>query len=315
MTTFYIILAAVLGIAALIALAAFACFFLAFYSPRRKVFGPEEYDLPTGRVYEPFHETMTGWQKQLRALPQEDVEIFSRDGLRLRGKYYESVPGAPIELMVHGYRGSGERDMCGGAPRAFALGRNVLIIDQRAAGRSDGHIITFGVKEKYDVADWVDYISDRFGPEQKIILTGISMGAATVMMASELPLPENVIGVLADCGFTSAPEIIKKVLRQIHLPIRPFYPLVRLGARLYGGFDPEDSQPIEAVKHARLPIIFIHGEDDDFVPCEMSRRCHDACATRKAILTVPGAGHGLAFPVAPEEYLGALEKFFGIENQ
>lgn len=315
MNTFFIILAVILGISALIVLIAFTCFMLAFYSPRRKVFGPEEYDLPTGKVYEPFHETMTGWQKQLRALPQEDVEIISRDGLRLRGKYYESVPGAPIELMVHGYRGSGERDMCGGAPRAFALGRNVLIIDQRAAGRSDGHIITFGVKEKYDVADWVDYISDRFGPEQKIILTGISMGAATVMMASELPLPENVMGVLADCGFTSAPEIIKKILRQIHLPRWPFFPLVRMGAKLFGGFDPEDSQPIEAVKNSRLPIIFIHGEDDDFVPCEMSRRCFDACATRKAILTVPGAGHGLAFPVAPEAYLGALTEFFGIENR
>ena len=199
--------------------------------------------------------------------------------------------------------------------RAFALGRNVLIIDQRAAGRSEGHIITFGVKEHLDVADWVDFICDRFGPEQEIILTGISMGAATVMMASQLPLPENVVGVLADCGFTSAPDIIKKVLRQLYLPVRLFYPLIRLGARLYGGFDPEDSQPIEAVKNARVPVIFIHGEGDDFVPCEMSRRCHEACSSRKALLTVPGAGHGLAYPVAPEEYLAALDEFFSSDVQ
>lgn len=311
MSTLLIILAAALGIVLLILLVALGCFFLAFYSGKRKILAEDEYDIPTGKVYEPFRETMTEWQKQLRALPQEDVEIVSHDGLRLRGKYYESVPGAAIEIMVHGYRGSGERDMCGGAPRAFSLGRNVLIIDQRGAGRSQGHVITFGVKESRDVADWVDFVRDRFGPEQEIILTGISMGAATVMLCSAMPLPENVVGVLADCGYTSAPEIIKKVLRQIHLPAWPFYPLVRLGARLYGGFDPEDSRPIEAVKNARVPIIFIHGEDDDFVPCSMSRDCHEACSTRKAILTVPGAGHGLAFPVAPEEYLGALSEFFG----
>ena len=311
MKTALIVLAA---LAALVLLAAFACFMLAFYSPRRKVFGPEEYDIPSGKVYEPFREQMTGWQKQLRALPQEDVEIVSHDGLRLRGKYFQSVPGAAIEIMIHGYRGSGERDMCGGVPRAFALGRNVLMIDQRAAGRSDGHVITFGVKESLDCLDWVHYVCDRFGPEQEIILTGISMGAATVMMASELPLPPNVVGVLADCGFTSGPEIIKKVIRQLHLPAGALYPLVRLGAKLYGGFDPEDSQPLEAVKNARVPIIFIHGEDDDFVPCEMGRRCHEACASRKALLTVPGAGHGLAFPVAPDEYLAALSEFFAVKK-
>ncbi len=305
------VLAAAAGLALLILLAALACFFLAFYSGKRKILAQDEYDIPAGKIYEPFRETMTAWQKQMRALPQEDVEIVSHDGLRLRGKYFESVPGAPIEIMIHGYRGSGERDMCGGVPRAFSLGRNVLMIDQRAAGRSDGHIITFGVKERLDVADWVDYVCDRFGPEQQIILTGISMGAATVMLCSEMPLPENVVGILADCGFSSAPDIIKKVLRQLHLPIWLFYPLIRLGARLYGGFDPERSRPIEAVKNARIPIIFIHGENDDFVPCSMSHDCHGACASRKAILTVPGAGHGLAFPVAPDDYLSALNEFFG----
>lgn len=298
-------------IAALVLLITFFCFILAFYSPKRRPFGPDEYDIPPGKVYEPFRETMLAWQKQMRQLPQEDVSIVSHDGLTLRGKYFESVPGAPIELMIHGYRGSGERDMCGGVPRAFSLGRNVLMIDQRAAGRSDGHIISFGINERHDCMRWVNYIVERFGPEQEMILTGISMGAATVMLMSEMELPKNVVGILADCGFTSARDIIKKVIRQLHLPVGLLYPFVRFGARLYGGFDIEEVSPIEAVKNARVPVVFIHGESDDFVPCEMSRLNYAACTARKAILTVPGAGHGLSFPVAPEEYLGALRDFFG----
>lgn len=312
MNALWIVLGTVVGLAVLILLLSFVCFMLAFYSAKRKPLGPDEYRIPDGKIYEPYRDKMVQWQKEMRALPQEDVEIRSFDGLTLRGKYFESAPGAPLELMMHGYRGSGERDMCGGVPRAFSLGRNVLMIDQRAAGRSDGYIITFGIRERYDGLEWLRFIEKRFGPEQQVILTGISMGAATVMLMSEMDLPKNVVGILADCGYSSAKDIMMKVIRQIHLPARLLYPFVRLGARLWGGFDIEEASPIEAVKRAKVPIIFIHGESDDFVPCEMSRLCYEACSTRKQFLAVPGAGHGLAFPVAPKEYLGALGEFFGV---
>ena len=151
----------------------------------------------------------------------------------------------------------------------------------------------------------------RFGDDAKVLLCGISMGASTVLMAAGTPLPKNVIGVLADCGYSSAKEIIKVVIRKMGLPAGLSYPFVRLGAKLYGHFDLEETSPVEAVKKAAVPIIFFHGEDDDFVPCEMSRINYEACASKKMLVTVPGAGHGLSYPIEPQTYIGALKDFFG----
>ena len=303
-----------LGAVALVLLISLLCFFVAFYSPRRTPMGPDEFSIPDGEIYEPFREKMVAWIKEARALPHEDVSIQSFDGLTLRGKYYEYAPGAPIELMLHGYRGNAERDMGGGVQRCFALGRSALVVDQRASGTSDGSVITFGVRESKDCLKWVDFMVAHFGPDVKIILTGISMGASTVLMAAGQPLPKNVIGVLADCGYTSAKEIMYKVIRQMKLPPALAYPFVKLGARLYGGFDLEAMPPVEAVKRCRVPVIFFHGEDDDFVPCQMSVVNYHACASRKRLVTIPGAGHGLSFPVAPKEYLKAAGEFFAMET-
>ena len=187
------------------------------------------------------------------------------------------------------------------------------MVDQRGAGQSDGSVISFGINECRDCLSWVAFMVERFGPERKIILTGISMGAATVMMAAGHDLPDNVIGVLADCGYSSPKEIICKVLRQLGLPAKPIYPLVKLGAKLFGRFDLEENTPVEALKHAKKPVIFFHGEDDDFVPCEMSKACYEACVSRKMLVTVPKAGHGLAYLVDKKGYLEALYAFFGPE--
>ena len=298
----------VLLLLGLVLLLSLGCFLLACYVPSRKPMGADEFDLPKGKIYEPFHESMSQWIRQARSMDYEEVSVTSRDGLTLRGRYYEQIPGAPMELMVHGYRGNAERDMCGGVQRAFALGRNALVVDQRAAGQSEGHLITFGVKERLDCLQWVYFIREKFGPEQKIILTGISMGAATVLLAGGMDLPDNVIGILADCGYTSAEDIMKKVLRQIHLPAA-LYHLVRWGGKLFGGFDLKEANVREAVTHCKVPVIFFHGEADDYVPCGMSRVNFEACPGPKRLVTVSGAGHGLSFPVDEERYLAELRRF------
>lgn len=302
-----------LGFALFICLAcfitAFICFYRVFYSPERKPLAEGEVDLPPGKEYEPYYEQMTAWTLQTRALPHEDVSITSFDGLTLRGKYYEYAPGAPMELMFHGYRGSSERDLCGGVDRCFALGRNVLIVDHRASGTSEGKVITFGVNESRDCMSWIDFILEKFGADVKIILTGISMGAATVMMATARDLPENVVMVLADCGYTSSKEIIKKVIREMGLPAGLLYPFVKLGARLFGNFDPDELSPIEAMKTCKVPVIFVHGDADDFVPYEMSVQNYEACTAVKKLITVPDAGHGLAYPADCEGYLHVLAQF------
>ena len=270
----------------------------------------EEYPIPRGRIYEPFRDMMVNWMKEARKLVKEEVSITSFDGLKLYAKYYECEPGAPVELMFHGYRGSAERDLCGGVQRCFALGRNCLIVDQRTSNKSEGHVITFGINEHRDCMAWVDFAIEHFGPDVQIILTGISMGAATVLMAAGNPLPPQVKGVLADCGYTSARDIIYKTIREMKLPPVLAYPFVKLGARLYGHFNLDETSPIEAMKRCTVPVIFIHGEDDDFVPCEMSRRNYEACIAPKAIFTVPGAGHGLSVIFDKEGYLNALASFW-----
>ena len=309
MTILWILLAIVL----LIFVITFVCFYMAFFVPKHEPVAIDDYTIPDGKIYEPFREQMVQWMKEVRAMPHEDFYITSFDGLKLHGKYYKYAPGAPIELMFHGYRGNSDRDLCGGVQRCFQLGRSCLLVDQRASSASEGHVITFGIKEHRDCLSWINFMVEHFGQDVKIILTGISMGASTVLMAAGSPLPEQVKGVLADCGFSSAKDIICKVIRQLKFPSKLVYPFVRLSAWVFGGFDPESFSAVEAVTKATVPVIFFHGEEDAFVPAEMSRENFDACASRKAFITTPGAGHGLCYPVDPEGYLQALRDFFGSE--
>ena len=303
----------ILFLAAAVLMASYLCFRMAFYAPRKKLSDSEEIDIPEGEIYEPYRPQMERWTREVRAMPREHFTITSFDGLELHGDFFECAPGAPIELMLHGYRGSAERDLSGGVQRCFLLGRSVLLVDQRCSRRSQGDVITFGIREHRDCLSWLDFMVDHFGPERKIILTGISMGAATVMMAADKDLPSNVIGILADCGYTSPKDIICKVIRDMGISPALGYPFVKLGAKLFGRFDLEEDSPEEALKNAKVPVIFYHGEDDDFVPCDMSRRNYAACASRKALITVSGAGHGLSYPVEPERYLKTLADFFGPE--
>jgi dienelactone hydrolase len=151
--------------------------------------------------------------------------------------------------------------------------------------------------------------SEKFGKNRPLIIGGVSMGAATVMMASGEELPENVVCVMADCGYSTAREIIKKVVREMKLPENLVYPFIKLGARIYGHFDLEETSPIEAVARSKTPIVFIHGDNDDFVPHSMSVACFEACNAPKKLVTIEGAGHGLAFPVNGKKYVDSLREF------
>lgn len=309
MTILWISLAGIMVAAILVLLTSYICFRMAFYVKKKVIIGPDEYPIPPGKEYEPFREEMIGWMKKTNAMEKEEVWIRSIDGLRLYGKYFEYAPGAPLELMFHGYRGSAERDLCGGVQRCFDLGRNVLIVDQRASGHSDGNVITFGINEHRDCLSWLDYAVKRFGSEQKIILTGISMGASTVLLCAQYDLPSNVVCILGDCGFSSAKAIIKDVIRGMKLPADILYPFVKLGARLFGKFDPDETSALEAVKKAKVPIIFIHGASDDFVPASMSEEMYNACPSVKKLVMVPDAGHGAAFLLGREQYFRELHAF------
>ena len=171
-------------------------------------------------------------------------------------------------------------------------------------------MISFGINERRDCLSWIDFIIKELGADTKIILCGISMGAATVLMAAGEDLPSNVIGVLADCGYNSPKDIICSVIKNLHLPPCLCYPFVKLGARIFGHFDLEEISPQEAMKKCKIPVIFFHGEADNFVPAYMSKANFDACNSKKRLVTIPDAAHGLSYLVDPDTYLKELKNFF-----
>lgn len=246
---------------------------------------------------------------EFEKVPFEDVTITSHDGLKLAGRYYHVAEGAPLEIQCHGYKGNATRDFCGSWKIAKEAGRNVLLIDERCHGRSEGHTITFGILERQDVLNWIGYANRRFG-NVPILLSGVSMGAATVLMASGMELPENVKAVIADCPYDAPSNIIKKVLGQdMGLPVAIVYPLIRFGGMLYGRFNLDADSPVAAVKRAKVPILLIHGDDDRFVPYEMSCNIHAAAPEKVDFHTIPGAGHALNYMTAPETYARIVREF------
>ena len=293
----------ILAVAALIGVVliiSFYTFYTCFYSFANRSEDP--YALMHGRQYEAVKENIIACTRIMDKAPCEWVYTTSFDGLKLAGRYYHTADGAPLLILFHGYRSISLRDCAGGYILGKKLGFNILAVDQRAHAESEGRVISFGIREHIDCESWIQFALNRFGKNTKIILSGLSMGASTVLMASQLSLPEHVVAILADCPYSSPADIIRKVCRDRHLPDHLAYPFVRLGAWIYGRFDLEQTTSCNAVKNAKVPILLIHGEDDRFVPCEMSRQIHSCCAAPSQLHTFPGAGHGLCYMVDPIRY-------------
>lgn len=239
----------------------------------------------------------------------EPVTITAADGKKLFARYYHTADDTPLHILFHGYKSSTFIDCSGGTYLAKELGHNALAVDQRSHGQSEGNAITFGVLERKDCLSWVQYACERFGSETPIILSGLSMGAATVLMAADLDLPANVKGIIADCPYSSPKEIILKVSKEMHFPPRMAYPFIKLGVFLFAHFDLDEASALTSVQHARVPILLIHGENDDFVPCDMSRAIHKVCTSPITFVTVPEAGHGKSYLVSPKQYEDAVRNF------
>lgn len=280
----------------------------AFYSPKA---GREDLPVHKGKQFEPHLDEIARLLQTIIDRPCEYVSVTSFDGLTLSGRYYHVADGAPLDIAFHGYRSAGLTDFCGGAAISQEMGHNLLLVDQRAHGKSQGRTITFGIKERYDVLSWVDYAVERFGKDTKILLYGISMGASTVLMASELPLPENVKGIVADCPYSSPMKIIQSVARKKRIPAAAAAVFSWAGAKVYGGFDVLESDPVRAVRNAKVPILLIHGESDGFVPCDMSGEIQRANPMLVFRCTFPGADHGISFLVDPDRYRQIIKEFCG----
>lgn len=286
---------------AIIALAfSYYCYRISFHSGRKRLTLQDV--MPKGDQYDEVCDRMIASALRMESAPFEPITVSGHKGVRLYGRYYETNPGAPVMLIFHGYRGVTFRDCAGGFALANKIGFNILAVDQRSHGQSDGRVITFGVHERYDCLLWAKYAADRFGSNTPIILSGVSMGAATVLMASDLPLPSNVLCILADCPYSTPMEIISKVAGDKGYPQVLARPLIWLGGWIYGRFNVNESSALSSVKNTTTPILLIHGEDDRFVPCEMSRTIYNNCSQNAQLHTFPKAGHGLCYLVDPSRY-------------
>lgn len=248
----------------------------------------------------PYKEQMDAGRNWFLAQAPEEVEITSYDRLKLRGLYVEHPQAKGTIVLMHGYRMDGYTDFTCIYKHYYDLGFSLLNAFQRAHTESEGEYITFGIKERFDCRDWCCYVADRFGPEHKIVMDGLSMGASSVLMASSLDLPENVCGIIADCGFTSPWEQIAHLMKtRYHLPVHPLLDLANLWAIILGGFSFREYSTLDAMEENTLPILFLHGEADEFVPTVFSIRAYEKCKAPKRIVTVPGAAHGVSYLIDP----------------
>lgn len=256
--------------------------------------------------YYPYIAAADRWLKEHRPT---DVYTESKDHLQLHALWIPAENAIGTVLFAHGYRSTYLLDFGAAFSLYHERGFNLLIPDQRAHGKSEGRYITFGVNESEDMYGWIAY-HNRHLSEKPVILSGISMGAATMLYLADRKLPDNVRGIIADCGFTSPNEIISSVFRRvIHLPPAPSVPVADLIARLVSGFSFYEKDTLQTVKQAQIPILFIHGKDDGFVPCEMTEQAYAVCSGPKQILLVDGADHGLSFVVEPDRYLLEVDHF------
>ena len=286
---------------------AFYVYIIAFRADRKEV--DESIITPADCIVKIGKERIHYLISDILRTPHENVEIKSYDGTPLFGRYYHCRDGAPLDILFHGYRSASCRDCCGVFRISRDAGHNILLVDQRAHGKSGGKIITFGIKERHDCLAWINHCISRFGEKQKIMLVGLSMGASTVLMASCLDLPKNVVGIISDSTYTSPVDIVAKVGKDRRFPCRLVAALAVAGARLFGRFDLSESCALDAVKKCKKPVLFLHGEDDFFVPCRMSRKVFAACASEKHMVSFRNNGHCANYVFNTERYVKEINKF------
>ncbi len=294
------------GLAAAGSLAGAAAFFYKFalvpkkHDPRLDL-RPLEKDYAAGRSW------MNGHVRR------QDVFILSDNGLQLHGNYIKaSNPDCHrYAICVHGYADSAE-SMGLYARRYYEeYGMNVLLPDLRGHGASEGSYVGMGYHDCHDLQRWINFIL-QMDAEAVIILHGISMGAATVCMATGLTLPKQVLAAISDAAYTSAMEVFSSVYRGLDnafIPAPVMLQLVRLICFARAHYDLAKASPLKSVAASETPTLFIHGEDDDFVPADMMPRLFEAASCKKDFLWIPGARHVQSVVMQPEVYWKKVESF------
>ena len=245
-------------------------------------------------------------------LDTRDWTITSKDGLKLYASYLPAEGEAVRNIVLcHGYHSSSRKDFGGILRYYHENGANLLMIEERAHRRSEGKYLTMGIRESEDIALWGAEMTKRLGGEMPLYFHGISMGAASVLMAEGEQLPENLRGIIADCGFTSPMDIAKYVMKKSLGPATYLaIPIINFWAGVFAGVYTDEKSAPKILKKAEIPVLFIHGTGDEFVPVHMSIKNYQACAAPRRICLVDGATHAMSWYFDQDKYRAALEGFF-----
>ncbi|MBP1617012.1 MAG: Alpha/beta hydrolase family protein [Bacteroidetes bacterium] len=259
------------------------------------------------------HEYLRQWVDSLRsAHALRDTFIVASDGTKLHAMYIQS-PSPHFDksaLVIHGYTNNSIRMLMIGYLYNKGMGYNVLLPDLRAHGKSEGKYIQMGWKDRLDILRWIDVVKSRFGDSTKVVIHGISMGAATTMMTSGAKLQGNVKCFVEDCGYTSVwDEFAYKLKKEYHLPAFPLLYTTSFYANLKLGWNFKEASPLDQIKKCKLPMFFIHGGDDTYVPTSMVYKLYEAKKGIKRIWVIPGVTHAQAYWDHTAEYTTKVKSF------
>lgn len=247
---------------------------------------------------------------KLAELFHEDMYITSKDGLKLHATYFPCEGSKKVAVCFHGYTSEGLNDYSTLALFYHKNGYHLLLPDARAHGKSEGTYIGFGCLDRHDAKMWIQKMVEKIGEDCKILLHGDSMGGSTVLMTTGLELPMQVKAAVSDCAFTSAWDVFSSVLKNMyHLPQFPLLHISNLMIKKKAGYALDECNAKEEVAKADIPILFMHGDVDSFVPCSMVYELYEACKTKKKLVIIEGAGHVESCYHDEELYEGAIESF------
>ncbi len=255
--------------------------------------------------------SITESAKVLEETEHEQIEITAQDGTTLVGHWYCPESAKRIIVAMHGWRSTWSQDFGAIAPFWFDNDCAVLFAEQRGQGNSGGEYMGFGLLERYDCLDWINWVNERAEEKLPIYLGGVSMGAATILMTAGFELPENVKGIVADCAFTSPHAIWKHVVENnFKLPFGLYSKAAKDICEKRIQMSSDSYSTTEALSDCKVPVLFIHGTDDNFVPIEMTYENYKACSAPKQLFIVPGAEHGMSYLVDQDGYETAVKQFW-----
>lgn len=251
------------------------------------------------------------WIAWTNEQPFEELTLTSFDGLTLKGYYLQAKePSTKTVVFAHGYLGHAKDMGLFGQYYYEQLGYNLFTPDLRGHGNSEGDYYGFGWHDRLDLVAWIDFLLEKFGDNQEIVLHGLSMGAATVLMTSGEKLPGNVKAIIADSPYTSVYDLFKyQMKRMFYLPDKPILPSTSLVTKIKAGYSFKEASAIDQVKKSSLPVLYFTGEADTFVPTEMTHELFEATLSEREIVTFPHANHGEGVVLYRDDYFHAVETF------